>query len=85
MAIDEGKLNEFLGRFVSDLGATIAAGGIVIGHRLGLFHALARGPGDGRRARPAHRDQSPLHRGVAAAARRRAATCTTTRRMTPTR
>ena len=44
MAIDEGKLNEFLGRFVSDLGATIAAGGIVIGHRLGLFHALAEGP-----------------------------------------
>ena len=44
MAIDDGKLNEFLGRFVSDLGATIAAGGIVIGHRLGLFHALAEGP-----------------------------------------
>jgi ubiquinone/menaquinone biosynthesis C-methylase UbiE len=44
MAIDENKLNEFLGRFVSDLGATVAAGGIVIGHRLGLFNALAEGP-----------------------------------------
>src|ERR1700674_2686110 len=44
MAIDESKLNEFLGRFVSDLGATVAAGNIVIGHRLGLFKALAQGP-----------------------------------------
>src|SRR5450432_2519414 len=44
MAIDESKLNEFLGRFVSDLGATVAAGGIVTGHRLGLFRALADGP-----------------------------------------
>jgi ubiquinone/menaquinone biosynthesis C-methylase UbiE len=44
MAIDESKLNEFLGRFVSDLGATVAAGGIVTGHRLGLFRALAEGP-----------------------------------------
>jgi 2-polyprenyl-3-methyl-5-hydroxy-6-metoxy-1,4-benzoquinol methylase len=44
MALDEGKLNEFLGRFVSDLGATVAAGNIVIGHRLGLFHGLAQGP-----------------------------------------
>jgi ubiquinone/menaquinone biosynthesis C-methylase UbiE len=44
VAIDEAKLNEFLGRFVSDLGATAAAGNIVIGHRLGLFRALAEGP-----------------------------------------
>src|ERR1700730_5907375 len=44
MAIDEGRLNEFLGRFVSDLGATAAAGNIVIGHRLGLYRALAEGP-----------------------------------------
>ncbi len=44
MAIDEGKLNEFLGRFVTDLGATVAAGNIVVGHRLGLFRALAEGP-----------------------------------------
>ena len=39
--MDQHKLNEFLGRFVSDLGATIAAGSTVIGHRLGLYRALA--------------------------------------------
>ena len=44
MAINEDKLNEFLGRFVTDLGATIAAGNVVIGHQLGLYQALATGP-----------------------------------------
>jgi SAM-dependent methyltransferase len=44
MAIDETKLNEFLGRFVADLGATCAAGTVVIGHRLGLYRALGQGP-----------------------------------------
>ena len=44
MAIDEAKLNEFLGRFVGDLGATAAAGNVVLGHRLGLYRALATGP-----------------------------------------
>jgi hypothetical protein len=43
MAIDMDKLNEFVGRFVADLGATVAAGNVVIGHRLGLFQALATG------------------------------------------
>ena len=43
--MDEDKLNEMLGRFVGDLGATITAGGVVIGHRLGLYRALADGPG----------------------------------------
>jgi SAM-dependent methyltransferase len=42
--MDENKLNEFLGRFVGDLGATVAAGGVVLGHRLGLYRALAEGP-----------------------------------------
>ena len=41
MAIDMDKLNEFVGRFVTDLGATVAAGNVVIGHRLGLYQALA--------------------------------------------
>ncbi len=45
MAINEDKLNEFLGRFVTDLGATVAAGNVVIGHRLGLYKALADSPG----------------------------------------
>jgi SAM-dependent methyltransferase len=44
MAIDTGKLQQFLGRFIADLGATIAAGNVVIGHRLGLYQALAAGP-----------------------------------------
>jgi ubiquinone/menaquinone biosynthesis C-methylase UbiE len=42
--MNEDKLNEFLGKFVTDLGATVAAGNVVIGHRLGLYRALARGP-----------------------------------------
>jgi SAM-dependent methyltransferase len=45
--MDENKLNEFLGRFVGDLGATVAAGGVVLGHRLGLYRALAEGPATG--------------------------------------
>jgi len=44
MAIDMDKLQEFLGRFVTDLGATFAAGNVVIGHHLGLYRALAAGP-----------------------------------------
>ncbi|GIE50776.1 class I SAM-dependent methyltransferase [Actinoplanes nipponensis] len=44
MAINEDKLNEFIGRFVGDLGATVAAGNVVIGHRLGFYRALAAGP-----------------------------------------
>jgi ubiquinone/menaquinone biosynthesis C-methylase UbiE len=41
MAINEDKLHEFLGRFITDLGATAAAANVVIGHRLGLYRALA--------------------------------------------
>jgi ubiquinone/menaquinone biosynthesis C-methylase UbiE len=41
MAIDQDKLMEFLGRFIGDLGATVSAGNVVIGHRLGLYAALA--------------------------------------------
>jgi 2-polyprenyl-3-methyl-5-hydroxy-6-metoxy-1,4-benzoquinol methylase len=42
--MDQDKLTEFLGRFVTDLGAAGAAGSVVIGHRLGLYVALADGP-----------------------------------------
>jgi ubiquinone/menaquinone biosynthesis C-methylase UbiE len=42
--MNEDKLNEFVGKFVTDLGATVAAGNVVIGHRLGLYRALASGP-----------------------------------------
>ncbi len=44
MTIDETKLNDFLGRFVSDLGATVAAGNVVLGERLGLYRALSEQP-----------------------------------------
>jgi ubiquinone/menaquinone biosynthesis C-methylase UbiE len=41
MAIDQDKLMEFVHKFVGDLGATAAAGNVVIGHRLGLYKTLA--------------------------------------------
>ena len=41
--LDVGKLEAFLDRFVTDIGATFAAGRVVIGHRLGLYRALAQG------------------------------------------
>ena len=42
--LDQDKLMAFVGQAVTDLGAAMAAGGIVIGHRLGLYRALAEGP-----------------------------------------
>jgi SAM-dependent methyltransferase len=44
MTLDMDKLNAFLGRFVTDLGAAVHAGMVVIGERLGLYKALAAGP-----------------------------------------
>ena len=44
MAVDQNKLMEFLNRFVGDLGATMAAGNVLVGDRLGLYRALAAGP-----------------------------------------
>jgi SAM-dependent methyltransferase len=43
-AIDQAKLNELLGRFVNDFGATGFAATVVIGDKLGLYQALAAGP-----------------------------------------
>ncbi|MDQ3989407.1 MAG: methyltransferase domain-containing protein [Actinomycetota bacterium] len=42
--MDHNKVMEFLGQVVTDMGATGAAGSVVIGHRLGLYRALAQGP-----------------------------------------
>jgi SAM-dependent methyltransferase len=42
-AIDENKLNEFMGRFVGDLGAALSSALVVIGDRLGLYKAMADG------------------------------------------
>jgi SAM-dependent methyltransferase len=44
MALDMDKLNAFVGRFVTDLGAAVHTGMVVIGERLGLYKALAAGP-----------------------------------------
>src|ERR1700729_353615 len=44
MSVDTNKLNEFLGRFINDLGASVHAGMVVIGDRLGLYKALAQTP-----------------------------------------
>lgn len=43
-AIDMNKLNAFIGQFVSDLGASVHAGMVVIGEKLGLYKALVDGP-----------------------------------------
>lgn len=45
MAINEEKLNQFLGSCVSDFGATMHAGLVVIGEKLGLYKALAQADG----------------------------------------
>ncbi|MFZ2294396.1 MAG: class I SAM-dependent methyltransferase [Polaromonas sp.] len=44
MAINEGKLNEFMGQSVHDFGAVMHAATIVAGDQLGLYKALAEGP-----------------------------------------
>src|ERR1700684_1799264 len=44
MAINEAKLNTFLGKAVGDLGAAISAVLISLGDELGLYRTLAPGP-----------------------------------------
>jgi SAM-dependent methyltransferase len=45
MELNEDKLNEFLGRAVVDFGATLHAGLVVIGEKLGLYKALGSDDG----------------------------------------
>ena len=42
-SLDMNKLNAFIGQFVTDLGAAVHAGMVVIGEKLGLYKALAGG------------------------------------------
>src|ERR1700729_585049 len=42
-SIDQAKLDEFLARFVGDLGAALSAALVVIGDRLGLYRAMRDG------------------------------------------
>jgi SAM-dependent methyltransferase len=46
MAINDDRLNAFMGRFVGDLGAVMHAATIVVGDQLGLYKRLAEGPTD---------------------------------------
>ena len=43
-ALDMNKLNAFIGQFVTDLGATVHTGMVIIGEKLGLYKALAGDP-----------------------------------------
>ncbi|MFV0674265.1 MULTISPECIES: class I SAM-dependent methyltransferase [Variovorax] len=45
MAIDETRLNAFMGNFVHDIGAVMHAATIVVGDQLGLYKEMAKGPG----------------------------------------
>ncbi len=42
--LDMNRLNAFIGQFVTDLGAAVHAGMVVIGEKLGLYKALAGEP-----------------------------------------
>jgi SAM-dependent methyltransferase len=42
--LDMNKLNAFIGQFVTDLGASVHAGMVVIGEKLGLYKTLAARP-----------------------------------------
>ena len=44
MAVNEARLNAFLGKSIGDLGAAISAVLISLGDELGLYRALASGP-----------------------------------------
>src|SRR5256885_16881569 len=41
--VDPAKLDQFMGRFVGDLGAAMSAALVVIGGRLGLYRAMGDG------------------------------------------
>ncbi len=42
-AVDENKLNEFVGKFAGDLGAVLHTATVLIGDKLGLYKAMADG------------------------------------------
>jgi DNA-binding IclR family transcriptional regulator len=44
MAVDQAKLDAFMGGFVHDLGAVMHAATVVVGDQLGLYKALADKP-----------------------------------------
>lgn len=44
MAVDQAKLEQFVGKAVGDLGAALTAALVVIGDKLGLYKAMVAGP-----------------------------------------
>ncbi len=42
-AVDEGRLQEFIGRFAGDLGAALHQTTVLIGDKLGLYAAMSDG------------------------------------------
>ena len=44
MAVDEGKLHEFVNKALGDISGSLTAALVVVGERLGLYRALAGGP-----------------------------------------
>ena len=43
MSIDEKKLHDFIGKVVGDVGAAMSAALVVVGDKLGLYKAMAKG------------------------------------------
>ena len=69
-AIDMNKLNAFIGQFVTDLGAAVHTGMVVIGEKLGLYKALSEAD-DFRRTCRQDEDGRTLSARVAGFASRR--------------
>src|SRR6516225_4498957 len=68
-ALDANKLNAFIGQFVTDLGASVHAGMVVIGEKLGLYKALAGRPmGSMELAFTTHTDERYLREWLASQA-----------------
>jgi SAM-dependent methyltransferase len=68
-ALDMNKLNAFIGQFVTDLGASVHAGMVVIGEKLGLYKALAARPmGSAELAAKTHTDERYLREWLASQA-----------------
>lgn len=44
MAVDEKRMHELIGKMINDMGAAASGSLVVVGDRLGLFQALAKGP-----------------------------------------
>ena len=47
MPVDQQKLEQFMQKFVGDLGASLSAALILLGDELGLYKAMAKNPTPG--------------------------------------